>query len=489
MADQPPAHEVLETIVDQFTQALRAGEHPAIVDYQQRYPELADEIEDLLSSIAMIEQLKSSGDTRTNQRQLLDTVSRLTHIGNYKILSEIGRGGMGVVFAAVHESLGRRVAIKVMPTPLVDGEKYVQRFRHEAQSAARLHHTNIVSVFGVGEDHGFHYYVMDHISGDSLNTVIARLQTKTLHPLVAESQRYQWAANVAANVAAALAYAHAANILHRDIKPSNLILDRQGTIWITDFGLAKDSSRELNLTRTGDVIGTPQYLAPESLEGQYDQRSETYGVGLMLYELVTLKPAYAAGSPAEVIRAVATRSPTAVRKLDPQIPLDLAIIIDKAINRDPRLRYQTANELHQDLLAFVEDRPIAARRPRAIEQLFRWGKRNPLTAALCAISAALLVLVAVTASIGYWSTMAALNLEAEKSARLREQQVETEAAGRDAEQNFLQMKTQHERAESNVAITIDAFDEMFKQVIRGVRNRRGSWTLTDFAKSPDWRPR
>ncbi len=469
--DQPPEHEILETIVDQFTRCLRAGEHPAIVDYQQRYPDLADEIEDLLSSIAMIEQLKSASDTRTDQRQLLDTVSRLTHIGNYKIQSEIGRGGMGVVFAAVHEALGRRVAIKVMPTPLVDGEKYVQRFRHEAQLAARLHHTNIVSVFGVGEDHGFHYYVMDHIDGDSLNTVIARLKTKPKYPLIEESNRYHWAANVAANVAAALAYAHAADILHRDIKPSNMILDHQGTIWITDFGLAKDGSRELNLTRTGDVIGTPQYLAPESLEGQYDQRSETYGVGLMLYELVTLKPAYAAGSPAEVIRAIATRSPTPVKKLDPRIPLDLATIIGKATNREPRLRYQTANELKQDLLAFVEGRPISARRPQPIERLFRWGRRNPLTAALSAISTLLLVLVAVSASIGYWSTMAALDKEAEKSARLLEQQIATEAARREAEQNFLQMKTQHERAESNVAITIDAFDEMFKQVIaRGAKS-------------------
>ena len=171
----------------------------------------------------------------------------------------------------------------------------------------------------------------------------------------------------------------------------------KGVVWITDFGLAKDSSNELNLTKTGDVIGTPQYLAPESLEGKYDQRSETYCLGLTLYELVSLQPAYAAGSTAEVIRAIATTSPTSPRKINPRIPRDLSTIINKAVSRDPNLRYQTAADLRSDLLAFVEDRPISARQPLFFETMIRWSRRNPLPAALTAISLLLLTLVAISA--------------------------------------------------------------------------------------------
>ncbi len=513
--------EILENIVAEFTGRMRAGELPAVDEYQKRFPELKKEIEELLASVAMIEQLKRSSEPQPNNKKLLDLVSRLSSIGSYRLLREIGRGGMGVVFEAVHESLGRRVALKIMPTPLVNGEKYVERFKYEAQSAAKLHHTNIVGVFGVGENDGFYYYVMDFIDGETLSEIINGLKqnrvsdttkrsletrlefnrsegrldkemvvassdndiessssTKPREQLEGNSHSiaagchldgsdprfFRWVARMGASIADALAYAHAANILHRDIKPSNLILDYHGVVWITDFGLAKDSSNELNLTKTGDVIGTPQYLAPESLEGKYDQRSETYCLGLTLYELVALQPAYA-GSTAEVIRAIATTSPPSPRKINPRIPRDLSTIIDKAISRDPQLRYQTAADLRNDLTAFVEDRPISARRPLFLETAIRWGRRNPLSAALAAFSLLLLTLVAISASIGFLATTDALNKEAEKSSRLAVQQLATERARKKAEDNFAQMKAQFDRAEANIAITIEAFDEMFKQVI------------------------
>ena len=514
--------EILEKIVAEFTGRIRAGELPAIGEYQARFPKLREEIEELLASVAMIEQLKGSSEPQPNNQKLLDTVSQLSSIGSYRLVREIGRGGMGVVFEAVHESLGRRVAIKVMPTPLVNGAKYVERFKHEAQSAAKLHHTNIVGVFGVGESDSFHYYVMDFIAGQTLSEIVSGLkqnrasdttkrslqtqlefngceggldhetvmassasenensgsakprENSDVYPhLIAagshldgtDPRLFRWAARIAASIADALAHAHAANILHRDIKPSNLILDYQGVVWITDFGLAKDGSSELNLTKTGDVIGTPQYLAPESLEGKYDQRSETYCLGLTLYELVSLQSAYAAGSTAEVIRAISTISPPSPRKLNPRIPRDLSTIIDKAISRDPQLRYQTAEDMRNDLLAFVEDRPISARRPLLLETMIRWSRRNPLPATLAAISLLLLTLVAISASVGFLATTDALNKEAEKSSRLAIQQLATERARKTAEDNFAQMKAQFDRAEANIAITIEAFDEMFKQVI------------------------
>lgn len=482
MATEPSDDELLESIIHEFTTALRAGQHPTIQQYQDRYPYLADEIADVLSSISMIEQFKSASASTTGSRQKLDSVSKLSQIGPYKILKEIGRGGMGVVFAAIHEALGRQVAIKVMPTPLMDGETHVQRFRREAQAAARLHHTNIVSVFEAGEGQGYHYYVMDFVDGESLNQVIDRLRSMNvggalsnsaadLQPATTvnsssslEKNRFRWAAKLAAQMADALSHAHSVGILHRDIKPSNMILDSKGRIWITDFGLAKDVSQETALTRTGDVVGTPQYLPPESLELKYDVRSEIYGIGLVLYEMLALKPAYTGSSPAELIAAIASKSPTPIHKIASDIPRDLATIVDKCIAREPAVRYTTAGSLHRDLVAFLEDRTIAARRPSAVESAWRWARRNPLAATLSATSAVLLALVAVSSSVGYLLTTSALS-------KLRTQQSATSLAFEQSEQNYQLMKSQYDRAESNVALSIEAFDEMFMHMIsRGTKS-------------------
>jgi len=536
---------LLESIVDEFTQRLRSGEHPSIAEYQEKHPSLKSELEDLLASVAMIEQLKPSASEPANQRPSLDEVSKLDQIGSYTVVGEVGRGGMGIVFEAVHESLGRRVAIKVMPTPLVNSAQHVERFEREAKAAAKLHHTNIVSVFGFGEGDGFHYYVMDLVDGRTLGEVVVGLtdsfsisqpvatergdETRvenlraTLPPGSAEkddlsdgfflssadssdaesgrrhndaqldgrfqpperkvsSRHFRWAARIGANIADALSYAHQANILHRDIKPSNIILDRKGVVWITDFGLAKDSSNDINLTKTGDVIGTPQYLAPESLEGKYDQRSEVYCLGLTLYELATLQPAYQIGTTAEVIRAIATTPPTSPRKINPKIPIDLSTIIDKAVARDPDSRYQTAAEVRADLLAFVEDRPINARPPSTMENVIKWSRRNPLAAVLSAVSALLLTLVAVSATIGYLYTIDALDKEATKSAQLEAEKGESERqrnaaldARNQAELFAQKMKVQYDRAEANVDVTLEAFDEMFKQVMsRGATSQASS---------------
>jgi len=534
MAKEPDPSETLESIVDQFTTRIRAGEHPSIAEYQELHPNLKDEIEDLLASVAMIEQLKSNPTNIDDDRRSLDEVSHLKQIGEYQVVGEIGRGGMGIVFEAIHQSLGRRVAIKVMPTPIVNRQQYAERFKRESQAAARMHHTNIVGVFGVGEENGFHYYVMDFVDGQTLGEVIlglshagnlpttrvneeTRLESSKqqsamkLSPNVKDSEilepgstpqnssvsdqsgirtdsqeanrrsvdeldpkHFRWAARLGANIADALAYAHGSSILHRDIKPSNIILDRKGVVWITDFGLAKDSSNEINLTKTGDVIGTPQYLAPESLEGKYDIRSEVYCLGLTLYELATLQPAYKSGTTAEVIGAIATSSPVSPRKITRRIPLDLSTIIDKAVSRDPKLRYQTAGELQKDLLAFVEDRPIAARPPSTLENVVKWSRRNPLPAALSVISALLLMLVAISATLGFLSTMDALEKEANKSAKLLDQQKQTERQRLVAVEERKKMQVEYDRAEGNIAITLEAFDEMFKQVVK-----RGSSTSDD----------
>ena len=544
MAKETEQSILLEEIVDQFTRRFRAGEHPSIAEYQELHPQLKHEIEDLLASVAMIEQLKSNPAQTRADGPSLDEVSHLKQIGDYQVMGEIGRGGMGVVFEAVHQSLGRRVAIKVMPTPTLNRAQYVERFKREAQAAARMHHTNIVSVFGVGEGQGFHYYVMDFVDGQTLSEIVRGLSStisddttkinsatrlallengspqkksdqvadstghthigdetsigatqpfsgstspdsadsKTASPTTPDlsPQHFRWAARIGANIADALAYAHESNVLHRDIKPSNIILDRKGVVWITDFGLAKDATNEINLTKTGDVIGTPQYLAPESLEGKYDHRSEVYCLGLTLYELAMLQPAYKNGTTAEVIGAIAMSSPVSPRKISRQIPIDFSTIIDKAVSRDPKLRYQSAHEMQKDLLAFVEDRPIAARPPSTLENVVKWSRRNPLPAALSVVSALLLTLVAVSATIGYLSTMDALEKEANKSAKLFSQQKETERQKQVAVSERIKMQTQYDRAEGNIAITLQAFDEMFKQVVRRGSSTRDEIQLDGF---------
>ena len=515
--------ELLEEVVDEFTRRLRAGEHPSIAEYQEKFPTVKSELEDVLASVAMIEQLKPSAGALTSDRGNLEEVSSLQKIGVYTIVGELGRGGMGIVFEAIHESLGRRVAIKVMPTPLVNSSKHVQRFEREAQAAAKLHHTNIVSVFGAGEGDGFHYYVMDWVDGRTLSEIVAGLsdafsgsrldETKAetlvsppldpasdaelssddfslndqldasqssdqigigtnLTSVKSGSKHFRWAARIGANIADALSYAHQSNILHRDIKPSNMILDRKGTVWITDFGLAKDNSSELNLTKTGDVVGTPRYLAPESLEGKYDQRSEVYCLGLTLYELATLQPAYAKGTTAEIIGAIATSSPPSPRKVNSKIPIDLSTIIDKAIARDPSARYQTAEAMRADLLAFIEDRPIKARPPSTLENIAKWSRRNPMAAMLSAVSAILLSMVAASTIIGYLFTIDALKNEATKSAQLASEKIESEhqrkaavKARNEAQSYAEKMKAQYDRADANVDVTLEAFDEMFSQVI------------------------
>ena len=507
--------ETLEQIVDHFTNRLRAGEHPAIADYQKRHPQFKDEIEDLLASVTMIEQLKSNSTNSSSKSRSLDEVSGLEQIGQYKINGEIGRGGMGVVFEAVHESLGKRVAIKVMPTPLVNSKNFVERFKREAQSAARLHHTNIVSVFGVGEGDGYHYYVMDLIEGQTLGAVIRGFnashpnstkidrydtrvdmsgertlaitpsiisekptaisleEKKTLETPTNNSQarpsvkasHYRWAARIAADIADAVAFAHDADLLHRDIKPSNIILDQKGQVWITDFGLAIDSRCDIYLTKTRDVIGTPKYLSPESLEGKYDYRSEVYCIGLTLYELATLQPAFNNGTTAEVIRAIATSSPPSPRKISPSIPIDLSTIIEKSISRNAEERYSTVKDLQRDLIAFIEDRTIAARPPSTIEMVSKWGRRNPLAASLSIVSFILLLLVAVATSFAYLYTKEALKKEAQNTALLEDQIIERNKANQKVKAAYKSQQNEYHRAERNVDISIQAFDRMFKQLV------------------------
>ncbi len=443
MADSNVERDPIDRLAEEFAERLRRGERPALTEYVRKYPELADEIRELFPALVMMEQFKP------NSADGPDGASRRPErIGDYRLLREVGRGGMGVVYEAEQISLGRHVALKVLSSDNPTNPTYLERFRREAKAAARLHHTNIVSVFGVGEGDGVHYYAMQFIHGEGLDkvlldlrrlragwgtagggdaTVDARASGSVAQGLLSgqfklpaegtagapmpepappssgafsgaesEAEYCRSVARVGLQVADALSYAHKQGILHRDIKPSNLILDLQGTVWVTDFGLAKADDAD-ELTHTGDIVGTVRYMAPERFEGASLPQSDVYALGMTLYEMLTLRPAFRDSNRARLIQRILHEEPRAPRKLDPRIPRDLETVVLKAIAHDPARRYATAEELAEDLRRFLADRPVRARRSGLPERSWRWCRRNPVVASLTAVIALLLMLVAVGA--------------------------------------------------------------------------------------------
>jgi serine/threonine protein kinase len=363
---------------------------------------------------------------------------RLPTIAGFQIVREIGQGGMGVVYEAIELALGRRAALKVLlahraPTTAVE------RFRREARAAAKLHHTNIVLVFGVGEDEGQLYYVMQFIESESLGQVFNRLGTSeasapdsNLASLSTEGSDpvyFRTIARIGRQVAEALAYAHKQGILHRDIKPANLLLDAQGNVWVTDFGLAKAFEGEDGLTQTGDVVGTVRYMAPERFDGRSEPRSDVYALGVTLYELLTLRPLFAESNRTKLIDRVLHDEPVPARQLDRRIAQDLETIVQKAMAKEPEARYASAAALAEDLRRFLQGEPVLARPVGTAARLARWCRRQPKLATAVGLAASSLVLATGLSIALAWSQYRA-------AARLRAEQTLTLAEKSRAEENF-----------------------------------------------------
>jgi eukaryotic-like serine/threonine-protein kinase len=380
----------------------RQGRPLVVEELCPESPDLWPALHELLSGVGRVDRLLNPVDRRTGLTESLreDAANRspvvLPEIPDFEIKRELGRGGMGEVYEAYQRSLNRHVAIKFLPDR---GD--LARFRREAKAAGRLHHTNIVPVFGIGEYHGRHFYVMQYIQGRGLDAVVERRAAggNALGSTVPPD--FREVASVGAQVAEALAYAHAQGVLHRDIKPSNLLLDERGTVWITDFGLAKDASDASTLTETGDVLGTLRYLAPERVSGRADARTDIYGLGASLYELICARPAFMNPDRAVLLHQVLHHEPPRPRSIEPQVPLDLETIVLKAMARGPEERYATAAALAEDCRRFLEDRPIRARRAGVAERMGRWCRRNRTVAVMLAAVLMSLASMAGLAGVGY----------------------------------------------------------------------------------------
>jgi eukaryotic-like serine/threonine-protein kinase len=404
----------LDLVAEEFAERCRRGEMPSVTDFVGRYPALAEDLRDLLPAVAQMELLKRHRHSSTPPAtaHVSDCPAKL---GDYRIIRELGRGGMGIVYEAIQESLGRRVALKMLPLPGRNDAVRRERFLREAQVAAKLHHTNIVPVFGVGEENGIPYFVMQFIPGCGLNDAIAswkELDSGIRHesPAIVRPNQWRRIAEIGVAAANALAYAHGQGVLHRDVKPGNLLLDHHGTVWIADFGLAKLLDHH-TLTATGDLLGTIPYMAPEALRGEGDHRADVYGLGMTLYELVTGTMPFNQSNPAVLIREIGEKDPPTPRTINPRVPRDLETIVLKAIAREPNRRYANAAEMAADLDAFLNDQPIRARRSSTIQRSWLWAKRNPFLAMLSTITAGAVMFAAVVGWMSYSRTSAALASE------------------------------------------------------------------------------
>ncbi|HZV06502.1 MAG TPA: tetratricopeptide repeat protein [Gemmataceae bacterium] len=431
-------------LIEEFASRLQAGETIDPESFAAAHPAYAEKLRGLLPGVQVLTNLDPSGsDSGSDGGQTRSREGTISGVlGDFRIFREVGRGGMGVVYEAEQISLRRRVALKVLPFAATMDPRHLQRFHNEAQAAACLHHTNIVPVFSVGSERGVHFYAMQFIDGHPLSEIIRQLRqaemkapasatpeqtvpyralpdsaiatSPTVHPvadatpLTSEGRRsrdyFLRVAELGIQAAEALDHAHQLGIVHRDIKPGNLMLDGRGNVWVTDFGLALIQHSEASLTLTGQAAGTPRYMSPEQTLGTrvvIDHRTDVYSLGVTLYELLTLRPAFGGEDRQELLHQIAFEEPVRPRRLERAVPAELEIIVLKAMEKRPRDRYATAQAFADDLRRFRMHEPIRARRSTLWQRARKFARRHQgatVTAAIALVAGLLLGIAGLAVS-------------------------------------------------------------------------------------------
>jgi serine/threonine-protein kinase len=365
-------------------------------------------------------------------------------VPGYEILGVLGRGGMGVVYKAKHLRLKRIVALKMVIAGAHAGPQQLARFFIEAEAIAQLQHPNIVQVYEIGDQAGLPFFALEYVDGGCLQD---KLDDKPQKP--------RDAARMVETLTKAMAYAHMQGIIHRDLKPANVLLTTDGQPKITDFGLAKKLEEDASQTKSGTLMGTPHYMAPEQARGDTHDvgpLADVYALGVILYEMLTGRTPFVGTSIMETLRQVQQQEPVPPHRLQPGVPADLDTITLKCLQKDPAKRYPSADALAEDLRRFLTDQPILARPVGPLERAWRWCRRNPRVAALSATVLALLVTVAVT------STIMAFKISAERA--------EAIAARELAEKNALAEKAAREEADQQAAVALTTIQSLMTDVVR-----------------------
>ena len=382
----------LEILATEFSERGRRGENPTIEEYLEKYPDLADGINELFPIVAALEQWKSDRESELLRNHLPDHF-HFRQLGDCRIVREIGRGGMGVVFEGLQGKLERRVAVKLLPWRISMVPHRQERFEREARTIARLEHANIVPIYSLGRHDDYAFYVMKYVESVGLNHIIERLEESDLvwfseeiasvretssDPPVGAGQqglrRDSWKtfARMGLQVAKALEHAHEQGVLHNDVKPANLLIDAAGRVWVTDFGLAEDIDPDSEVS-DDHVTGTLRYMAPERFCGSGHESGDIYSLGITLFELITRVPAFKADDRTALVDEISKGHVQRPRDINREIPAGLDAIVRKATQHDLARRYQSAAELADDLNRFIEGRSVRARREQG---MLGWLRRR-----------------------------------------------------------------------------------------------------------------
>ncbi|QDU27094.1 Serine/threonine-protein kinase PrkC [Anatilimnocola aggregata] len=456
-ADSDGERERLAKILDEYLSGLERGEPVGPEELLARHPDVADRLRGYLSGLALFHNAVAAQPSLTSIA-ITGGVELGAALGDYRLVREIGRGGMGVVYEAVQISLGRRVAVKLLPFSATINEKQIARFKHEAQAAAQIDHPHIVPVFGVGQAHGIHYFAMQLIGGQSLGELIAEMREEPAGstPRTAETLDHVMAvARMGVQAAEALDAAHEIGVVHRDVKPSNLLLDERGKVWITDFGVARCKSGAC-LTETGYVVGSMPYMSPEQALGQpalVDHRTDVYSLGVTLYELATLRHPCEGSAQAETAVEYSRSQWRRPRCWNGSIPIDFENIVLKAMAENRDERYATAGELADDLQRFLDGKPIVARCPSLSSRVEKWARRHQRSVA-ATIGALALGMIGVVVSLVMIAT----------------ERAEKDTAYRTATQNSLRAQQNYQRAEAKFRQAREVLDRFGARVNQMLAN-------------------